>query len=198
MPLINLIQEQQLSGRREEARARLFFMSFVASAAAAAAAFGFLLFQTDAAKGELADMEAKNQKMAPLLKQIEDNSRLASQLSPRLNTLESAQLLTSRWNNILDHLVVNTPAQTWLTGIRCVAQDPSKPVSISFVGMAASQELVGEMILRLQGSPELQGVNLKYTQEKVVTEGNGIEFEISADLTGTAAEKPKDEQEASK
>lgn len=195
MPLINLIQEQQLSSRREEARSRLFFMSFVATAAASAGAFGFLLFQTQSANGELADLQQRANKMKPLLKQIEDNRRAASQLKPRLTTLENAQMMTSRWNRILDRLVVNMPDQTWLTAIRCTSQDATKPISVSFVGIAARQELVGDLMLRLQGSVDLDKVNLRYTTEKIVAEGNGIEFELASDLAGTAEEKPKDEQQ---
>jgi Tfp pilus assembly protein PilN len=193
MPLINLIQEQRLSNRREEARSRLFFMSFVGSAVASAAAFGFFLYKTDAAQGELSQLQAKNQKMAPMLRQIEQNNKLISTLQPRLATLENAQKMTARWNTILDHLVVNIPDQTWLTAIRCQSQDATKPIEISFVGLSANQELVGDLMLRLQGCAEFDGLNLKYTQEKVVAQGNGIEFELSGSLAGSAEQKPVDE-----
>ena len=80
MPLINLIQEQRLSSRREERRGRLFFMSFVGSAVASAAAFGFLLFQTDSASAEVAKLEAQAQRMAPLLDEIDRNEATYRQL----------------------------------------------------------------------------------------------------------------------
>lgn len=200
MPFINLIQEQQLSSRREEARSRVFFFAFMGSAIASAAAFGFFLFQTEAAQGELADLRAKNEKLKPLLLQIEQNNRAIGMLKPRLATLESAQKATERWNRILDHLVVNVPDQTWLTAIRCQSQDATKPVSVSFIGVAASQEQVSEFILRMQGSADLSGLNLRFTQEKVVTEGNGIEFEVAGELVGSADKKQMDEakQEESK
>jgi Tfp pilus assembly protein PilN len=194
MPLINLIQEQRLSNQREERRSRLFFMGFVGTAVASALGFGFLLFKTDAAQGEVARLEAQAQRLAPLLAEIEENNKLFAQLSPRLKTLQGAQELTSRWDRILDHLAVQTPNQTWLTGIRCVAQDATKPVQISFIGMAANQDLVGEFILRLQSCTDLEKVNLRYTQEKVVANGIGIEYEVAGDLAGTAEAKPQNEE----
>jgi Tfp pilus assembly protein PilN len=194
MPLINLIQEQRLSRQREERRGRLFFMGFVGTAIASAGAFGFLFLQTDAARGEVAKLEAQAQRLAPLLAQMEENNKQFGQLSPRLKTLVDAQDLTSRWDRILKHLAVQTPSKTWLTGIRCSAQDPTKPVQVSFIGMAANQDLVGDFILRLQNCTDLESVNLKYTQEKVVAEGIGIEYEVAGDLAGTAQAKPLNEE----
>ena len=58
---------------------------------------------------------------------------------------------------------------------------------------AAAQEPIGEFILRLQGCPDLEGVNLKYATEKIVQDSKGTEFQIDAGIAGTAVEKPKKE-----
>jgi Tfp pilus assembly protein PilN len=193
MPFINLIQEQRLEARRNENRARLFFFSFVGSAVVSVFAVGLLMFENEMMSSQESNYQAKAQKLAPLVKRIQANQDDYAELQPRLETLQGAQLVTGRWSRILDHLTRQTPNQTWLTSVRCTASEADKPVSVSFVGMSTHQELIGDFIERLQSCPDLTDVALKYTMEKQISQTRDIEFEISADITGTATAKPKDE-----
>lgn len=192
MPFINLIQEQRLEAKRNENRARLFFLTFVGSAVMSVGAFGFLMFQNEMLRGEQADLTAKAQKLQPLVTRITNNNNDLADLQPRLTTLEGAQLVTGHWSRILDHLSRQTPDSTWLTGVRCTASDPTKPVNITFEGLSTRQELVGDFIERLQSCPDMTNVTLKYTMEKLVAAGRDIEFQVTADIEGSA-EVQKDE-----
>lgn len=194
MPMINLIQEQRALARKTEAKARLLFFGFVGVATLSLASFGFFMFQTDALLKEEATLQAQTQKMQPVIAKIEADERAFSAMQPRLRTLEDAVASTDKWTAILNHLLVQTPPNTWLTGIRTNGMDPTKPISVSFIGLSARQQLVGEFIMRLQNCKTLENVGLKYTQEKIVDRGSGIEFEISADVVGTVEEKPKEEK----
>lgn len=189
MPLINLIQEEKLAQKRVERQTRVYFFGFVGSAIASAGAFGFLLFLTESLRGEEGRLKEQAQKAAPLLKAIAENQSAYSEYAPRLKTLLDAQAMTNRWDRILTHLTVNTPVDTWLTGMRCVQSDPTKPVEIDFVGLSVAQERVGEYMLRLQNCSDLESVTLKFTQEKVTQDGHGIEFDIGSQVAGTAKEK---------
>lgn len=192
MPFINLIQEQRLEARKNETRARLFFLTFAGSAVLSVFALGLLMFQNEMLSVQESSFQVKAQKLAPLVKRIQANNDDYAELQPRLDTLQNAQLVTGRWNRILDHLSHQTPTETWLTSIRCSASDPLKPVNVTFVGMSTRQELIGDFIERLQSCPDLSNVALKYTMEKQVNDARDIEFEINSDVTGTAA-APKDE-----
>jgi Tfp pilus assembly protein PilN len=194
MPLINLIQEERLAARRGEARTRSFFLLFVGISIASVGSYGFLLFRTESLRGEQASLEAKKQLVAPLLNQMERNQNELADLKPRLHTLENARTVSERWSRLLAHLSTHTPPDTWLTGLRCNATDPTKPISVSFVGIGAAQEPIGEFILRLQSSQDLQSVNLKYTSEKIVLQSRGIEFEISGDIVDSAEQRVKEEK----
>ncbi len=189
MPLINLIQEEKLADRRMERQTRAYFFGFVGALIASAASFGFLVFLTDGLQSEEGRLKAQAQKTSPLLKQITENKRLYSEFSPRVGTLQDAQAMTGRWDRILNHLTFNTPTDTWLTSVRCSQNDPTKPVEIDFVGVSAMQERVGEYMMRLQNCADLESVNLKFTQEKLTTNGKGIEFDLGAAIGGTATEK---------
>lgn len=193
MPFINLIQEQRLEARRNERKARVFFMSFAGTAIVSVGALGLLMFQTEMARSQESALKAHAQKMQPLVKRIEDNKALYDDMAPRMSTLENAQIVTGRWGRILDHISKQTPDQTWLTAIRCVASDPVKPVTVTFAGLSNKQLLVGEYILRLQACPDLSNVQLRFTAEKMVVSGRRIEFEIMSDVEGTA-DKPVKEQ----
>lgn len=195
MPLINLIQEQRNSLKRGKAQARTLFYGFVAVAGLSVCGFGYFLFATDALVRQESTLKAKVAKLAPIVASIEADEKAYAELAPRVKTLEAAQGTTDKWTTILNHLTTQTPANTWLTGVRCTASDLTKPIAVSFLGMSDKQELVGELIMRLQNCPELSAVALKFTQEKIVQQGTGIEYEITAEIPGTAEEKPKEIKE---
>lgn len=191
MPLINLIQEQRITEKRGEAKSRLFFMSFVASAVIGLGAVGFLVFKTEAASSEISTLEANIQKLQPMVGQIEEAEKGYGIVAPRVETLQTARDLTDKWNRVLDHLTVQTPDKVWLASMKGLAQDPKSPITINFTGLSFSQELIGEFQLRLQGSEDLESVNFKFSQEKQVADTHLIEFQIDAALKGTQEEKNK-------
>ena len=70
-----------------------------------------------------------------------------------------------------------------------------KPIEIQFTGLGQRLQTIGEFILRLQGCKQLEAVSLKNTQEKVITTSSAIEFDVLANVVGTAdEEKTKDEE----
>ncbi len=198
MPFINLIQEQRQEARKNEGRARLFFLSFVGSVVMAVGVLGFLMFEQEMLKSDEAALRAKAQKLQPLAKRIESNLATYADLQPRLTTLENAQLATGHWSRVLDHVSRFTPQQTWLTAIRCTTPDPTKPVEITFAGLSDKQELVGDFMLKLQACADLSDITLKFTREKLSTYGRNTEFEITANIEGSAEDtKPTIKKEAS-
>lgn len=192
MPFINLIAEQRLAAKKEEQKTRLFFMTFASTAALSAAAFAFFFFKAQGLEAEESRLKAEALKAVPLIQKIDENKAKYLALAPRLQTLEDAQKTTQRWHNVLTHVSKVMPNNNWLTALRANTPDPAKPIGISFVGLSANNDLVGELMLRLQTSPDLENVELKFTQEKLITNFRLIEYQIEAGLAGTA-EKPKDE-----
>lgn len=191
MPLINLIEEQRQEAKRLESKVRMAFLTFVGAAGLSAVGFGFMLFKAESAAGDVAKLKADALKLKPLTSEIKENQKVLAELTPRLKTLEDAQAISARWDRILAHLARNTPSPLWLTDMRATFNDPTKPVQTNFIGLSDGLEPVGEFIMRLQACADLENVNLKFAQEKVVSDGKGIEFAIDAAVAGTAEEKPK-------
>lgn len=201
MPFINLIQEQRLVAQANERKSRSFFLTFVGVLTASGLAVSFLTMETIIAGRQASGVEAQNKKNAPLVSQIDQNAKALAELTPRVKTLEDAQVITSRWSRILEHLAVQTPHSTWLTTMRCLGSDPTKPIQISFAGIATAQSPIGEFIMRMQNLADLDNVNLKFTNEKLIANKTGIEFQVDADLVGTTEQQVKREDkegEASK
>jgi Tfp pilus assembly protein PilN len=195
MPYINLIQEQRSFARKSEMRTRACFFAFVGIAFVSVGAYGSLYLQSADLASQEAKLQAELQQLEPIKKKIEENQKVQNELQPRLTSLEDAQKLTDRWIHILNHLTTQTPSNVWLTNMRSAGTDQNKPVSVTVNGMSTSQTNVGEFMMRAQNESNLDNVTLNRTEEKPTVAGPAIEFEIVADVKGTAPEKLKDEEE---
>lgn len=196
MPYINLIQEQRLTAQANERKARSFFFTFIGALVASVSTYGYLTMEGVFVSRQAAVVEAQNKLNEPLVKQIDENGKALADLTPKLKTLQDAKDVTDRWNRILNHLAVQTPSDAWLTGLRCAGSDPTKPITISFLGISTAQSTVGEFILRLQNQHDLDNVNLDHTNEKFISDDKAFEFKVDADIVGTAEQKVKTEGDA--
>lgn len=194
MPFINLIEEQRLAKRQAGSKARTGLIAFVATTSLALATCGYFLLQAESLDQEATRLRNEAAKNEPIQKEIDLAKSALNSMNPRLATLESAHEVTTKWETILNHLTVQTPREMWLTSIRCVASDPSKPIDVSFQGVASRLDNVGEFILRMQGCEQLENVALKFTQEKVLANSVGIEFDVTSQVAGTAEAVAKDEE----
>jgi Tfp pilus assembly protein PilN len=195
MPFINLIQEQRLARKKNESKVRSLQLVFIGSAVASVLGFGYFFVQTQALAFEKRRMEAQIEKNAPLVRQIAEYQNQYAELAPRLKTLEDAQVVSGRWGRIMTHISRQTPTPTWLTALRVSANDATKPINVSMVGVSSGQEPISEFILRMQNSKDLENVNLKFSQEKVMNFTKAVEFEVTADIVGTVETKPKMQEE---
>ena len=191
MPLINLIETQNLSQKRDESNLRISKFILIGASGLMALAYSFLAAQGFGLNAQQHEIEAKLKVLKPLQEQIDGNKKEESNLDPRLKTLESARILTSRWANLMEHLSFNTPQNVWLTSFRSSAVDPEKPIHITFNGVGQSQIDVSQMMMRTQNSRDLESVSLVGTQEKLFDKVTGIEFEMAGDIVDTAEKKKK-------
>jgi Tfp pilus assembly protein PilN len=189
MPFINLIHEQRVAAERADRKSKLFFLAFVAVMISSAGGFAVISFADKGVHDEEAALQAQIERAKPLIAQTQANQLEKSKLMPRLSTLEDAVGDTQRWNRVLTYLTTQTPPEAWLTAIRCTNADPKKAVQVTFAGVAMSQVPVGDYILRLQNSSDLGNVTLQYTQEKLIQQTKTTEFQINAELNGTAPKK---------
>lgn len=192
MPFINLIQEQRLQARKDERFARVGLFTLVGVSSLCFLGWGALTFQLERTVAEEAELKSKILKQAPLLLEIKTNKLALGELEPKLKTLEDARKYSDRWARLLSHLTVQTPGSTWLTSLRSNNQDPFKNTGVSIQGMSQNHNLISEFLLRTQNAKDFESVQLKQTKEKDWGGANAIEFELTAEIKGTAAPKPKE------
>lgn len=196
MPYINLIREHREAARKKENAVRMAFMATMGIGGLAVLVAGGMFFDAARLTLEANATEDRKHKMQPLLDQLKKNQDDLDTLKPRLETLQQAQSMTTKWGHVLDHLTKNTPQGIWLTGVRSFQQDRSKPLTITFAGMGESQETIGKMILALQQCEDLEKNTVQFKGSSERPGENNIkyyEFEITADLAGSKqADAPKE------
>jgi Tfp pilus assembly protein PilN len=194
MPTINLIYEQRFQKRQREQRSRMLVLGTVGAAAMIFLVCGYFVFETARYTIQSNQLEARRQELKPLMAEVDANKAELAQLQPRLKTLETALKDTERWSRLMNHLAANTPDGIWLTNIRCQNPDPTKGTMVQFTGNSVNQDLVGAFILRMDASEDLENVELKFTQERIIEGGKAIEFEITGQVVGTAPPKRAEEK----
>jgi Tfp pilus assembly protein PilN len=193
MPLINLIEEQRISRRSDRAKARTALITLSVTSMLTLSACAFLWIESEGLDAEVRRLHDHARKVKPILSEIESSRTTLAKMEPKMQTLENAHEITGKWNRILNHLTVQTPPELWLTAIRATSSDPTKPIEVNYMGIGSELNKIGEYILRIQSCEDLENVNLKFTQEKVVSGGTGIEFEIYSSVVGTAEAVDKSE-----
>lgn len=186
MPYINLIAEQRKAKSERERKARAWFFAFVGVSLSGLMAIGYLVLRSEAASADIRELQAKLDELRPFQEQIAQSEAILAELKPRLDTLTKARTDTERWWRILDYASLVTPPDTWFTRLKATqGNDVTKPVQIDWTGVSVDQNLIGELMLRLQKTPDLAEVALKYTEQKRMAQGTGLEFTISALVPGT-------------
>ena len=196
MPLINLIHEQRQALRANERKGRIALAGLLASAVVSAGAWGTIWFQSGGAKHEASSLQAEVDKLKPIQQAIQASEIQFNSLSPRLATLQDAAMSTQRWGRVMNHFSHHVPAGVWLTQMKCSQAAITEPVSIELQGLAPSQELASEFILRVQASEDLENVVLKATSGDQINERQMIRFELKGDLVGTAKPAPVTEADS--
>lgn len=182
MPLVNLIEEQRIQVKQAESRARFLLVAGGVIGCLGFIAGAFFGLQSIVMNSMSNELIQKEQALKPLTDELDENTKLIAELTPRLDTLTQAQTRTLQWQVILDYLTKNTPQGLYLTGIRCQKQTVDQPVLVTIVGNAQSQEAVSALLLRLELQPDLENPNLRFTQEKRTEWGDAVEFEVVASL----------------
>jgi len=160
-----------------------------------AMAYGGLSLYVASMESQTRDMQAEITQLEPVLRDVELTRQQLNALSPQINSLKSAHTDTTRWQRILAHLSANAPRNFWVTGVRTGERsNPKAPITVSITGVASTQELVGEFMLRLNQSSDLDKVELRFTQERMLNAFiSGVDFEVSAALKGTEPLQKKEE-----
>ncbi len=199
MPSINMISPRRAEKRRLESNLRRLLVAIVVEVMVVLGVSGMMVLKISSTKADISGLNADIDKLRPTLSKIEYYNKEISTLKPKLDTLNLAKSDTLRWRRVLDDLSASLPQKTWLT--RLAAQAPSdatKPeILVSLSGVSASQQLVGETMLRMQDKvSDFDKLDLNFTQKANAGSRDAVEFQVAA-IVKLVAEKDKKEVEKS-
>ncbi|MCS7209933.1 MAG: PilN domain-containing protein [Fimbriimonadales bacterium] len=199
MAVINLIAQEQQLKRVAERKVRLLGLGWLGTATLIGVGWVGLLLYAGALTLQRAQVEEQIVKLRPTVQQLQRVQAELSALQPLVSTLQNARKDTGRWQQLFQHFAQHTPENCFLTGAELGKRsDPKKPLEITLKGIAATQQLVGEFMLRLNQHPELEQVRLDYSQERTLGEQQtAVEFQITAHIKGTAQPEPKEARSGS-
>jgi len=188
MAVINLIAQEQQMRRQLERKTRMLGFGWLTVAGIIGAGWASLLLYGSSLNAQRAQVEAQLTQLRPTLQQLKQTQAQLGALQPLVETLQNAQKDTRRWLQLFQHFSQHTPQGCYLTGAELGKRaDPKKPMEITLKGLAETQQLVGELMLRLNQHPELENVRLDYSQERALSElTTVVEFQITAQIKGTA------------
>ena len=187
MAVINLIAQEQQMRRQLERKTRLLGFGWLTVAGVIGAGWASLLLYGSSLNAQRAQVEAQLTQLRPTLQQLRQAQAQLGALQPLVETLQNAQKDTRRWLQLFQHFSQHTPQGCYLTGAELGKRaDPKKPLEITLKGIAETQQIVGEFMLRLNQHPELENVRLDYSQERALSElTTVVEFQITAHIKGT-------------
>jgi Tfp pilus assembly protein PilN len=194
LPSINMISPRRAEKRRLEANVRRLVVVILAEAIATVLVCGFMVSKILRAQSGISDLQITIAKLQPTVAKIDYYEKATGELKPKLDTLNQAKSITLRWQRVLDNLSVSMPDKTWLT--RIAAQSPATPEAkemvVSMNGVSASQQLVGETMLRIQNSVrDFDHLDLHFTQKSASGGQDAVEFEIAASVKLDTDDKDK-------
>ncbi len=189
MPSINMIAPRRAEKRRMERDMRRLCLVIVGELVCAVALGGIVCTKIITTGKSINSLNAKIAQLQPTVREIEKNEEATKALKPKLDLLNQAKDDTMRWYNTLDRLTQSMPQSTYLTRLATGKAPNQGAAAVNLTGISISQARIGEAMLRLADIPELDTVDLHFTQSSVINGSSAIEFEIGATFEGT--EPPK-------
>lgn len=192
MPAINMIAPRRAEKRRLERDMRRLLIVIVIEVVFAVGIGGWLCTRLFSARAQIADLEVQLAKLQPVVSQIQRYESATAKLEPRLKLLDKAKDGTLRWYNTLDRLTQCVPESAWLTQVSSRADRSGDGLQMDIRGVSATQAHVGETMLRINTIPDLERVDLHFTQSGKVGNAEAVEFEIGTSMKAGEKEVKRD------
>jgi Tfp pilus assembly protein PilN len=195
MPNINLIAARREEKKRLERITRQLFFGFAASVGVLFLLGTYLAASRLTLAADLADANAKMQKLQPTLDRIAEVEKQTQELRPKVDTLQTAKMETLRWRSIFTVISQSIPSSTWISSLSSTGGDVG---TVTLNGTASSQTLVGDTMSRLNSHPVFDKIDLSFTN----TAGNPndlvqtVNFQIIGHLRSTVQKKEEPKKDA--
>ncbi len=204
MPSINMIAVRRQEKKRQEQNIRKLLYAILGEVGLVVAVAFVLTARILVTQNQIGRLSDRVNALQPSVTKIQQLQSETAELMPKVQTLDGAKADTLFWYKNFYVVTTSLPPKTWLTSIGTSAgvgsgggaattpgtadgEDPT----LSLVGIAMSQAIVGEMMLRMNQAPSLDHVDLASVQQQKIGKTDTVGFQMTVHLTPeSAAAKP--------
>ena len=190
MPSINMIAVRRADKRRQEQNIRKLLYGIIGESGLIVAAAFVVTARIFGMQGHVNDLSDQLQKLKPKVTEIQALQAQTVAMQPKVATLDGAKADTLFWYSSLGAVSDSLPAQTWLTSMGTsnsssaggpgtyAGTDPT----LNITGIAMSQAMVGETMLRMNAVPSLDHVDLSFVTQQKIGLANAVSFQMTVHL----------------
>ena len=175
--LINLVAERKRRERLTEKRGRQMIWACVFLLAGIILYLLFSSIRIYALQGDLKEIEARIEGLAPLLRHAEELQKEIDSLNPRIQFIQGLRQGIFYFQGISLEIQRLLPSDCWLDSLS-FSPTPTGAIQIEANGKALSYSSVGNFILRLQSTNRYQNTKLKSASLTKIGERDVVQYQI--------------------
>lgn len=206
MPSVNMIAARRAEKHRLEQNTRKLVYGVVGELGLILVAVSFMLAHLITTQTHVGVLDAQLKNLQPKVDEIKQLESDTAALQPKVQVVETAQQDTLYWYSALQNLALSLPAKTWVTQVStngtpvftsapggqttasAPAAAPAAPAaatsaaSLNVNGMSASQDEVGETMLKINTFPNFSQAVLSSIQKSDIGKTPAVSFQMTVDL----------------
>lgn len=192
MPSINMIAVRREEKRRQEQNIRKLLYAILGEIGLVVAVAFVLTARILVTQNEINRLTSRVNALQPSVTTIQQLQSQTAALMPKVQTLDGAKADTLFWYKNFYAVTTSLPPKTWLTSLGTGAATGSVTVTpgaaggddptLSLIGVAMSQAVVGETMLRMNQAPSLDHVDLAFVQQQKLGKADAVGFQMTVHL----------------
>ena len=197
MPSINMIAVRREEKRRQEQNIRKLLYSILGEIGLVVAVTCVMTARILVTQNEISRLSDRVKTLQPAVTKIQQLQSQTAALMPKVQTLDGAKADTLFWYKNFYAVTTSLPPKTWLTALGTGAAGGTGTVTpgaasgddptLNLVGVAMSQAIVGETMLRMNQAPSLDHVDLAFVQQQKIGTTDTVAFQMTVHLKPEAA-----------
>lgn len=206
MPSINMIAVRREDKRRQEQNTRKLLYAILGEIGLVIGVAFVMTARILVTQNQINKLSDRVNALQPSVTKIQQLQAQTAALVPKVQTLDGAKADTLFWYKNFYAVTTSLPPKTWLTSLATGAATGTGTVTpgaagggdptLNLVGVAMSQAVVGETMLRMNQAPSLDHVDLAFVQQQKLGTVDAVGFQMTVHLkpeADTAKEGPKKE-----
>lgn len=195
MPSVNMIATRRAEKHRLEQNTRKLVYGVLTELGLILVAVSFMFAQLITTETHIGVLEAQAKNLQPKVDDIKALESDATALQPKVTVLDTARGDTMYWYTAFQSLTQSLPSKTWVTSVTTsgspsgASSAPGAPPpsgaagagggTLSVAGVSASQDEVGQAMLKINGFPNFDQAVLGSIQKADIGKIPAVNFQMT-------------------